>query len=76
VVSPGGWFGDRAQKLLVGQEGQQIVPELKVVEGFAHRFRPTYAGANVAHPFAALEPVTGLRGGPVVSPAVGSGIGP
>jgi hypothetical protein len=31
--------------------------------GFAHRFRPTYAGANVGHPCGAVGPVTGLRKG-------------
>src|SRR6204780_2504629 len=35
--------------------------------GFAHRFRPTYAGANVGHPCGAVAPDKGLRGGPVVS---------
>jgi hypothetical protein len=32
------------------------------VVGFAHRFRPTYAEANVGHPYRVVTPVTGLRG--------------
>ena len=35
--------------------------------GFAHRFRPTYAGANVGHPYGVVGPATGLRGRPAVS---------
>ena len=42
-------------------------PARKAVEGFAHRIRPTYAGANVGHPCGSVKPVTGLRGRPVVS---------
>jgi hypothetical protein len=35
--------------------------------GFAHRFRPTYAGANVGHPYRSVRTAKGLRGRPVVS---------
>jgi hypothetical protein len=35
--------------------------------GFAHRFRPTYAGANVGHPCGVVGHAEGLRGGPAVS---------
>jgi hypothetical protein len=30
--------------------------------GFAHRSRPTYAGANVGHPYRAVKSAAGLRG--------------
>jgi hypothetical protein len=35
--------------------------------GFAHRFRPTYAGANMGHPYGVVEPARGLRVRPAVS---------
>ena len=37
------------------------------MEGFAHRFRPTYAGANMGHPCGVVETAAGLRGRPSVS---------
>jgi hypothetical protein len=43
-------------------------------KGFAHRSRPTYAGANVGHPCGAVGPAKGLRGRAEVShPAVVAG---
>jgi hypothetical protein len=30
--------------------------------GFAHRFRPTYAGANMEHPYGVVETLAGLEG--------------
>jgi hypothetical protein len=35
--------------------------------GFAHRFRPTYAGANMGHPYGVVETAPGLRGRAAVS---------
>jgi hypothetical protein len=40
---------------------------MKSMVGFAHRFRPTYAGANVGHPYRAGVHAKGLRGRGVVS---------
>jgi hypothetical protein len=42
---------------------------------FAHRFRPTYAGANMGHPYGVVEPVSGLRGRPAGTRPIGAGIG-
>jgi hypothetical protein len=39
----------------------------KPSKGFAHRFRPTYAGANMGHPYGAVKSARGLRGRPAVS---------
>jgi hypothetical protein len=51
--------------------------EPKAVEDFAHRFRPTYAGANMGHPYRAVGPAATLSGRPAVShPAIGPGIEP
>ena len=36
--------------------------------GFAHRFRPTYAGANMGHPCRAVGTAAGLRTRPAVLP--------
>ena len=36
--------------------------------GFAHHFRPTYAGANMGHPCRAVGTAAGLRTRPVVLP--------
>jgi hypothetical protein len=30
--------------------------ERKALVGFAHRFRPTYAGANMGHPYGLVAP--------------------
>jgi hypothetical protein len=38
-------------------------PEPKAMVGFARRFRPTYAGANMGHPYGVEESAKGLRGG-------------
>jgi hypothetical protein len=46
---------------------QRVGPERKSVAGFAHRFRPTYAAANVGYPCGSVGPSTGLRGRPAVS---------
>jgi hypothetical protein len=37
------------------------------VVGFAHRFRPTYAGANMGHPYRVVETDADLRWRPAVS---------
>jgi hypothetical protein len=39
----------------------------KALVGFAHRFRPTYAGANMGHPYGVVETLAGLRERPMVS---------
>jgi hypothetical protein len=54
-----------SNRLLGMTKGQG--PERKALEGFAHRFRPTYAGANVGHPYGAVGLARGLRGRPAVS---------
>jgi hypothetical protein len=33
-----------------------------VSKGSAHRFRPTYAGANMGRPYGVVETLAGLRG--------------
>src|ERR1700761_5303419 len=33
----------------------------RLSKGFAHRFRPTYAGANMGHPYRVVETLAGLR---------------
>jgi hypothetical protein len=33
----------------------------KAVVGFAQRFRPTYAGANMGHPYGVVRTAAGLR---------------
>jgi hypothetical protein len=50
-----------------GPDEESVGLERKAVVGFAHRFRPTYAGANVGHPYGPLGPAKGLRGRPWVS---------
>jgi hypothetical protein len=72
--SPGGWCGGSARKRvsLVFREMWEVpessfCPNLKAVEGFAHRFRPTYADANVGHPCSSVGPAAGLRVRAVVS---------
>jgi hypothetical protein len=40
------------------------------LKGFAHRFQPTYAGANVGHPCGAVGPAKGFRARPAVHPAI------
>jgi hypothetical protein len=44
----------------------------KGLVGFAHRFRPTYAGANMGHPDGVAGFARGLRGG-LQYPAIGAG---
>jgi hypothetical protein len=39
----------------------------RLSKGFAHRFRPTYAGANMGHPYGVVESARGLWGRAVVS---------
>jgi hypothetical protein len=60
------------------QVEHSVGSERKAVEGFAHRFRPTYAGANVGHPCGAVGPARGLRARPAVfhHPALVAGIEP
>jgi len=41
--------------------------EQSVRKGFAHRFRPTYAGANMGHPYGVVGTVKGVGGRPAVS---------
>jgi len=53
--------GSRLLKMTKGGAGERLS------SGFAHRFRPTYAGANVGHPCGVVGPAGGLRGRPVVS---------
>ena len=38
-----------------------VDPKQKAVDGFAHRFRPTYAGANMGQPYGVVETLAGLR---------------
>src|SRR5271168_4014795 len=42
-------------------------PERRALVGFAHRFRPTYAGANMGHPCRSVRAAAGLRGRFVIS---------
>jgi hypothetical protein len=48
----------------------------KLRKGFAHHFRPTYAGANMEHQYGVVETSAGLRGREVGHPAIGDGIEP
>jgi hypothetical protein len=50
-----------------GPKERSIGRERKAVEGFAHRFRPTYAGANMGHPYRAVATASGLRARPAAS---------
>jgi hypothetical protein len=68
-----GW-GTR--RLVAGLEPKgALVWNQRLWWGFAHRFRPTYAGANMGHPYGAVGPAAGLRERPAVShPAIVAGI--
>jgi hypothetical protein len=62
-----GWVA-QVSLLRPGCSGRQIVRcRQKAVEGFAHRFRPTYAGADMGRPGGSVGPAAGLKGRPAVS---------
>jgi hypothetical protein len=39
----------------------------KLSKGFARRFRPTYAGANMGHPYGVVGPAAGAAGTPTTA---------
>ena len=50
-----GWAGGRVRGLVWSCSLSALRTESKAFVGLRHRFRPTYAGANVGHPSISLE---------------------
>jgi hypothetical protein len=63
-MTRGGWWltWSAAIGMCGVQVGESILDRKERSKGFAHRFRPTYAGANVGHPCGVVVPARGLSG--------------